>query len=450
MENAATSLTPPNVVVFTCHDLGRFLGCYDVPTARTPNLDRLAAEGIRFSQAFCTAPQCSPSRASIFTGRYPHSNGVMGLTQAFFGWDLNPDERHLAQVLREHGYTTALVGHHHESARGEPAEVMARCGYEHYVQPHRGEDVSATARDHLEKLAADDRPFYLQVGYIEPHRLGYRTTPEPAHSGFTSNYIEPDSALGVTVPPYLVDEPSAREELAELQGAVHYLDAAVGQVLDQIDRLGLRENTLVLFTTDHGLAFPRAKCSLFDAGLEVALIMRLPSRRWVGDRVVDALVSNVDLFPTVLDAVGIPVPDNVQGRGLERLLTGEATEHRDRIFGEMTFHTYYDPRRCVRTRTHKLIVNFTTTLDFMDSADSWRPRVTPVGQVFAFHKTVELYDLATDPVELNNVADDPAYRAVRDELLGVLRRHLEETSDPLLRGPVLSPMHTWATTALGL
>ena len=162
-----TTNATTNLLIVHCHDLGQYLHCYGVETVQTPNLDAFAAEGVRFAQSFCTAPSCSPSRASIFTGRYPHNNGVMGLCHAYFAWDLNPDERHLAQLLGEAGYTTAAVGVVHETRSGPE-----RCGYQSY-------DRSAQAREATDAAIARLRawhergaqPFYLAVGYVEPHRL---------------------------------------------------------------------------------------------------------------------------------------------------------------------------------------------------------------------------------------------------------------------------------------
>ncbi len=444
----------PNVLLITCHDLGRFLGCYGVPTVRTPGLDALAADGVRFTRAFCTAPQCSPSRAGLFTGRYPHSNGVLGLTHADFAWDLHPEERHLGQRLHDAGYATALLGVHHESLRAEPHQVAARCGMDEVVLGGRAEVVSDRALARLARFAREDRPFYLQLGYEEPHRQPAPGGAEPRdlYMGFLGDALTPDRALGVTVPPYLRDEPGAREELAELQGAVRALDAAVGRVLAGLRDLGLEERTLVLFTTDHGLALPRAKCSLYDPGLETALLLRLPARGWRGGRAVPALVSNVDILPTVLELVGLPVDDPVQGRGLLAALDGAADPRpRDHVFAEMTYHDYYDPRRCIRTARHKLIVNFSAAPAFMDPTQSWRPRAAPVvpaDPARAYHPPIELYDLEADPLEWHNLADDPAHAAIQRELLTRLHAWMRETGDPLLDGAVTSPLHRWAVAAL--
>ncbi len=381
----------PNVLVITCHDLGRFLGCYGVSTVRTLHLDAFAATGVRFTRAFCTAPQCSPSRASLYTGRYPHANGMMGLAHADFAWDLHPDERLLGQVLHDAGYATRLVGVHHESRRYDTDATMPYSGMEAVSFEARGDVVTVQAQAHLTEFARASRPFYLQIGYSEPHRVSASVRQEPGYTGFIGDYLMPDTEHGVTVPPYLCDTPGTRQEMAELQGALHYVDGQIGALLDHVSDLGLDDNTLVVFTTDHGIAMPRAKCSLYDPGLEVALMLRLPRRGWVGGQVHNVLLSNVDVFATILDTLGLPVPDTVQGRSFRPLLDNEAGEAyvpRSCVFGEMTYHDYYDPRRCIRTERHKLIVNFTAAPAFMDPSQSWRPRADtaiPANPALAYH-----------------------------------------------------------------
>lgn len=446
----------PNALMVTCHDLGRFLGYYGVTTVRTPRLDAFAATGMSFTRAFCTAPQCSPSRASLYTGRYPHTNGMMGLAHADFAWDLHPDERLLGQVLHDAGYATRLVGVHHESRRDHPDEIARRCGMDAVSFEEWGDAVTARARAHLTQFARDSRPFYLQVGYSEPHRLSASIRQEPGYTGFLGDYLAPDAEHGVTVPPYLRDTPSTRQEMAELQGAVHYVDGQIGALLDHLHDLGLDDDTLVIFTTDHGVAMPRAKCALYDPGLEVALMMRLPQRGWVSGQAYDALLSNVDVFPTILDTLGLPVSDTVQGRSFRALIdgvtSGETYVPRDCVFGEMTYHDYYDPRRCIRTTRHKLIVNFTAAPAFMDPSQSWRPRAdtaVPANPALAYHPLVELYDLAADPWEQHDRADDPAAAATRADLLARLGGWMRDTGDPLLRGAVTSPLHERAVAALG-
>lgn len=421
----------PNLLIFHCHDLGQYLHCYGRATVRTPNLDRFAAQGVRFARSFCVAPQCSPSRASIFTGRYPHSNGVMGLCHAWFAWDLHPTEQHLAQILKANGYTTAAVGVIHETRGG-----AKRLEVDHHHGAGLATECVSQTIALLKEFATQDQPFYLQAGTIEPHRL--RNPEEHGYMGFLGRHLEPDAIAGNDVPGYLVDNEGSRTEVAEIQGAIQHVDEEFGRLLAAIDELGLADNTLVVFTTDHGAAFPRAKCTVYDPGLETALILRLPSRDgWHGGRVVEPMVANVDCVPTWLELLGIDGPANLQGESFADLLDGRTDAHREAVFAELTYHEYCDPRRTVRTETHKLVVNFSTAPSFMDCSQSWRPRVdtvTPADPKTAYTVPLELYDLVADPLEQQNRADDPAYAEVRQELLQKLRAHLQATEDPILEG----------------
>lgn len=433
----------PNILIFHCHDLGQHLHCYGVPTVRTPNIDEFARQGVRFEMSYCTSPSCSPSRASLLTGRYPHNNGVMGLTHANFAWDLAPGERHLAQVLRDAGYRTSAVGVIHETR-----QKAGRWGYERHYPPTRAAQAVDAAISELERLKEPGGPLFLWIGVIEPHRLPIPREPgqPPDDQGFPGPGLEPDDADGVWVPPYLVDTPPCRTELAGLQGAVRHVDQQFGRLMEALERLGLSDQTLVIFTTDHGIAMPRAKCNLYEPGVRVAFLLRLPSRKgWYGGVVRQEMVSNLDVLPTLADIAGAGVPAKVQGKSLAPLLDGRKTyEPREEIFTELTYHDYYDPKRAIRTRSHKLIANFTTAPAFMDPSQQWRPRsdtVTPRNHAVAYHPHLELYDLRTDPWEQKDLASDPAHAAVRDELAARLLRHMERTKDPLLRGAVTSPHH---------
>ncbi len=446
-----TTIAPrPNIVFIHCHDLGTYLHAYGVQSVHSSNLDRLAHEGVLFEHSFCTAPQCSPSRASLFTGRYPHNNGVMGLTHSNFAWDLNPDETHLAAYLREAGYSTTCIGTVHEGR-----QTPQSWGYDSYLPAHWGDEVADTATAHLAALddAQTDAPFYLYVGFIEPHRLPVQGELPGDHTFLhpTAGY-GPDASRGVEVPGYLKDTPGTRQELAELQGMVRWVDGQIGRILDAVYAASFNTNTLIIFTTDHGYAMPRAKCNLYDPGIAVALILRYPDRAgWTGGRRIQAMISNIDIVPTLLDLLDVPIPDKIQGVSLLRALDGEDCTPRRTYFGELTYHGYYDPKRCVRTERYKLIANFSTAPAFMDPSQSWRPRsdtVVPENHATAFHPSLELYDLSTDPWELNNLAVDEAWAEVRQAMMRSLYRHMVLTEDPLLNGAVTSPQHTLTQSLL--
>lgn len=431
----------PNVLFLHCHDLGRHLGVYGVAGVSSPCLDRLARDSIVFERAYATSPQCSPARASLMTGLYPQQHGVMGLTHGQYAWDLKSPKDHLAWKLVGRGYRTQLLGVHHES-RVLPDDVVAeRLGFNLVETGGRGDQVAERTVQLLREASSDpDTPFYLQVGFHEPHRVD-SVHDTPGVMGFLGDYIEVVPAGRVEVPAYLEDTPAAREEMAELQAAITYMDHQVGVVLQELDRLGMSNDTLVIFTTDHGLALPRAKGSLYEAGLEVALIVRLPAGTQPSGRRIACGVSHIDIMPTILD-----VADGTRGNHPNSLLplifSGEQTDKP--IFGQLTYHAYYDPKRSIRSGDLKLITNFSSAPIAMDSTQSWHRRCTPKGLAGAnlpASLPFELYDLRADPAELNDLSADPAHAADRERLTRWIYEWMESVDDPLLNGAVTPPQH---------
>jgi len=227
----------------------------------------------------------------------------MGLTHANFAWDLRPEEKHLAQFLKEAGYATVAIGNVHETRSGPQ-----RCGYEKYINRGRAAEGTTAAIEELKRLAAGKQPFYLYAGFIEPHRLPYPkgSGPMAGEIGFPGPHLQPDDSLGVDVPGYLRGTEGTRQELAGLQGAVRHVDEQFGRWMQTLHELGLEDNTLVIATTDHGIAMPRAKCSVYEPGLQVALLLRYVGRRgWHGGVVRNEMVSNIDVLPSILELVGI-------------------------------------------------------------------------------------------------------------------------------------------------
>lgn len=430
----------PNILLVHWHDLGRHLGTYGRTGVPSPHVDALAEQGIRFDGAHCTAPLCSPARGSLFTGRYPHHNGLLGL--AHLGWEYAPGTRTLPALLGEAGYRTALAGMQHESSRPETLgydEVFAlRRGHEdrEYCGPvtdaavgwlERAAGAAGAAGADGSEAGPGGRPFFLVVGFEETHR------PYP-----TDRY-PPDDPRSVTVPGFLPDNDWTRDDLASFQGSVRVADEATGRLLAALERLGLAEDTWVIFTTDHGTAFPRAKSTLYDPGTEVALVMRPPAAWRAPLGATDRLFSHVDLLPTALESLGLQPPPEVQGVSHAAWLAGgDPAPARDRVHTEKNFHDVYDPMRAVRTRRHKYVRSFEP-----------RPRLALPGDIEASptrrgygddhlrpRAAEELYDLDADPYERVNLAADPSHRDLRDQLAADLRRWQTDTEDPLLEGPL--------------
>ncbi len=290
------------------------------------------------------------------------------------------------------------------------------------------------APDKLRQLLARRQarqPFYCQIGCPEAHR--------PWDRGW---FPESDD-LGVTVPPHLEDRPGVRRELAQLQGIMEAVDAAVGRIEAALREAGCLDDTLMVLTTDHGLPFVRAKDTLYDAGTGVFLIARGAGVTAAGRR-FGGLVSQIDLFATFLEAAGIPLPDGVaDSRSLLPVLRGQAAAHRDAVFSENNYSGGYDPIRAVRTSRYKYIRNFEGNPGPSTAPDyALTPHHCEQGARFLrSRRPEELYDVQEDPGELHNLAGLPAYDGVRAEMEDRLFSWMEQTSDPLLEGPLVSPAY---------
>jgi N-sulfoglucosamine sulfohydrolase len=416
---ARAAAARPNILYLHSHDTGRYIEPfgYEVPT---PNLQKLAGEGILFRRAYDAAPTCSPSRASLLTGECPHSNGMLGL--AHRGFSLYDYTHHILHTLRSEGYRSALAGIQHIAR--DPKVI----GYDEIIPTH-GTHVEAVAPAAVRFLRGKPKePFFLSVGFFETHREYHEPGPRE----------DPRFSLP---PAPILDTPETRRDVAAFKASARVLDQGMGDVLNALSASGLAGNTLVICTTDHGIAFPAMKCNLTAHGTGVFLIVRGPGG-FSGGKTCDAMVSHLDIFPTVCDLLSIDHPAWLQGKSLLPLLRGTAPEIHDELFAEVNYHAAYEPGRAVRTgrwnyirrygdRVHPVLPNCDDGLskDVWVKA-GWKERIVPEEQ---------LYDTLFDPNETRNLAADPAGAAALREMRGRLDAWMRRTNDPLLHGPVKAP-----------
>lgn len=411
-----------NIVYIHTHDLGRYIEPYGYAVP-TPHLMSLARQGTLFRHAYSAAPTCSPSRAAMLTGMSAHGCGMTGLVNRGFRLNETGRRRHLARVLRDQGYQTVLCGVQHECPREQVGEI----GYLQTLAPEPGgtepRDVSL-ARAAARYLREGPRqPFFLAFGMSSTHREY-----PPLNGGVDPAHVVPP------LPVY--DNAGNREDFARFTLGARIVDDCVGMVLEALRQGGLDSETVLFFTTDHGIAFPHMKCNLYDTGIGVALILRYPGNPQAG-QATDALVSQLDLYPTVCEWAGLRAPAT-EGHSLLPLLRGESDRVREAVFAEVSYHAAYEPLRCVRTERHKLIHAY----DGLDRAVPANADDGPSKQFLLDHGLMEerrppeqLFDLYLDPVERVNRVGDARYADIQRDLAGRLQHWMEATDDPLLAGP---------------
>jgi arylsulfatase A-like enzyme len=388
------------------------LGAYGNAAVTTPNLDRLAREGMRFEKCFVTSPQCSPNRSAIFTGATAHTTGTSRLHVPLPDWETT-----IIDQLKTKNYYTGIFRKHHQGA-----------GFQKRLDFYG--DAKTPWKNFFDSVP-EGKPFFLQAGFTDPHR--------PYRSGAFS---PPHDPAKVKVHPWLPDWPEVRQDLAHYYDFIARMDGEAGQIMDLLKSKGMAENTLVLMTGDNGMPFPRAKGTLYEAGINVPLIAWMPGKIAAGS-VRSELMSHIDLAPTWLDVAGLKPTAKMQGRSFLPLLLGQEYRKRTEVFAERNWHDTFDPMRCVRTEKHKLIFNAAPHFPYRPPSDledspTWqtmlaRRRTTlPVPLRHLFNPTrpvLQLHDLEKDPLELDNRVEAPEMREIRLDLETRLTKWMNDTVD---------------------
>ncbi len=422
-----------NFVYINTHDTGRMISPYgfDVPTAA---LQQLAEEGTLFTHAYCCSPTCSPSRAGMLTGKYPHQNGMLGLAQR--GFSLYEPSEHLASYLRSKGYQTAISGIQHEvgwyldideqSLRDLGYDSILTTSSKEFPRENLHEWDRQNVMEAIRWLKEADlsKPFMLTYGMHSTHR----PYPVSVAENIDERYVKPAF-------PGESNEGN-RHDQAQFMTTAQYADQNIGLLIDALKEKGVLDQTVILFTTDHGVALPFHKCNLKDTGIGISLILRHPT---LGHGVVyDQLVSHIDVYPTICDLLGVDIPDGLEGHSMKEVLEDPSITVRDAIYGEVNFHASYEPMRCVRTHRYKYIRYYdpTWTITNLSNIDESAQKdfLMQYGLKEREKPTEGLYDCYYDPDEVNNLIDDPALQTVAEDMRARLQNFMESTNDPLLQG----------------
>ncbi len=438
----------PNFVLIIADDMSwDDCGAYGHPAIRTPNIDRLANEGLLFQHAYLTTNSCSPSRASIITGSYPHNTGAEQLH-----WPIPTGKETFIGKLKSSGYYTAAAGKWHmgNAIRGHFDKIY-EASTAGFVLPNGadGEKPKMIAKqpsgcEDWERALEErdlDKPFMLWLAALDPHREYNEGALDPPHK-----------PSDVIVPAHLPDTLEVREDLRLYYDEIGRLDQYVGKVMAKLEAQGVSDNTLILFISDNGRPFPRDKTTLYDGGIRTPWIVRWPNKVKASNT-TRALVSSVDIAATFLDLAGINSSIGTrQGMSFAKTLFDSTQKHRQYVFAEDHWHDYEDHARCIVDGKFKLIRNDYMDLPSTPSADagrglSWQKMLKlnaegklTVAQQACFtapRPHFELYDLQRDPGELNNLIEDPVYVSVKSRLQLALSKWTEETQDyiPTLRTP---------------
>lgn len=437
---------PPNILFLIAEDMSPRLGCYGDRLARTPNIDRLSTQAIRFTNAFTTAGVCAPSRSAIITGVHQQTLGSQHMRtftgpQKSNGWDYSymavpPAEvKAFPELLRKAGYYTCTNGKL-DYQFGDPFTVWddSRSGAHWRKRPDAGQPFFA----YLTLFGTHESWLWPSDLKLDEPRWQRRVE---RNAEFREDHPPVTDRAAVTVPPFLPDTPEVRETLGQLYDNIHYMDAEVGRYLSQLAADGLLDNTIILFAADHGDGLPRAKRSIYDSGIHIPLLVRFPDGFRAGET-DDRLISGVDFAPTLLHMAGQTVPGWMQGSRL----AFDGPAHRDAVFAARDRMINVEDRmKAVRTQRFKYIRNYRADaayfrpLPYRDNLPAMQAlwdgleagTLSPQAEQFflAPRAPEELYDIEADPHEVDNLAGNPEFAAVLTEHRQLLDDWLTKTPD---------------------
>lgn len=432
-----------NVLFITADDLGLELGCYGETLIQTPNMDELATSGVQFEIAYVAQASCSPSRSAMFTGLHTHSTGQYGLTNTGFALHPKLHDKTIPNLLKPAGYRTGIIGKLHVAPE-ESFQFDFRDTNSGKTRQVRW--VAERVEQFLQQTG--DELFFLMVNYSDPHAF---RRPEdrrkwyfpPQVDGLPKNPLQPSEKTLFAF--QQIDTPEQRVRTAGYYNAVQRLDDGIGMLMDVLEKHRRCDDTLVIFIGDHGPPFARGKTTVYEAGIRIPFIVRWPGvSRPMRSR---AMVSTIDILPTILDATGVAPAGKMHGKSLRPVLENANAPWREYLVAEFHFHgsrPFY-PRRAIRDHRYKLIHNLlagkakpSTGIDADPAYKvSREPRYdgTPVRRAFdtfADPPEFELYDLEEDAVEFNNLAGKPEYRSIQERLAKALLEYRKQTDDPFL------------------
>ena len=449
MSISVFSQRKPNVVLIVADDHGReVVGCYGNKVINTPAIDKLASQGVRFDNAFCTSASCSASRSVLLTGKYNHATGHYGHDHDYNHFSTFDKEKSLTYYLHNDGYRTARVGKFHVSP--EPVYHFQTEFKANQRNPFEMADVS---KDFISE--SNEKPFFLYFCTSDPHRdeLNVNVPYSPNSfgnraDGFYTGINEVHySPKDVIVPNFLPDTPEARAELAQYYQSVSRLDQGVGRLIAHLKNAGVYDNTIIIYISDNGIAFPGAKTTLYEPGMRLPCIIKKVNQK--KPEIKENLISWVDLTPTILDLVGLyPAKNTFQGKSFKSILENEklTTTVEEEIFASHTFHeiTMYYPMRVIQNKKYKFIYNIAHQLDYPCAKDLWDSptwqSVYKKGEDAYYGKRTigaylhrpkfELYDVVNDPDEINNLANTKDFETIQLEFIEKMKLFQKRTKDP--------------------
>ena len=417
-EKEKSESVPPNIILVIGDDISvDDFGCYGHPNIRTPNVDKLAAGGLRFTNAYLTTSQCSPTRCSVITGRYPHNTGAPELHMG-----LPKGQIMFPAILKKAGYYTAAAGKWHMG-------TYARSAFDKVVNSSPGGEERWVQ---FLQQRPKDKPFFMWFASNDAHR------------GWTADkHAKRHTPEDAVIPPYLIDNLKARKDMAKYYDEVQRLDRYLGEVVKELKKQNVFENTIIIFMADNGRPFPRCKTRLYDSGIKTPLVVHWPAGMKQKNVVSESLVSVIDIAPTILELAGLKLPQSFQGVSMTPLLADPKTSIRKYVFSEHNWHAQIAHERMVRRGNYVYIRNAHPELSQIIALTGACPNLKElrklakenkltVAQMDPFLKprpAEELFIVSNDPDQLKNIAGNPEYSKVMDDMRKLMDEWQSRTGD---------------------